>query len=112
MQEALSLSEAQIGLFTGAYFLPSILLALPAGMLADRMGRRTVFSGGLLLFGACGLIMTIWHDSFAFLLTMRAIQGAAFAAVLPLTITLIADAHAGGEPGERPKSSVGRDEGW
>lgn len=97
MQEVLDLSEAQIGLFTGAYFLPSIVLALPAGILADRLGRRTVFGGGLLLFGLCGLVMTIWHSSFAFLLAIRSIQGAAFAAVLPLTMTLIADARAGGD---------------
>ena len=97
MQDALSLSEAQIGLFTGAYFLPSILLALPAGMLADRLGRRAVFAGGLILFGTCGLAMTLWHDSFTFLLIARSLQGAAFAAVLPLTITLIADARSGGD---------------
>ena len=51
MQGELSLTEAQIGLFMGAYFLPSIFLALPAGMLADRFGRRAVFTGGLVVFG-------------------------------------------------------------
>jgi len=97
MQDALNLTEAQIGLFTGAYFLPSILLALPAGMLADRWGRRAVFVGGLVLFGVCGLVMTLWHNSFTFLLVARSVQGAAFAAVLPLTMTLIADARVGGD---------------
>jgi len=97
MQDALSLTEAQIGLFTGAYFLPSIVLALPAGMLADRFGRRAVFVGGLTVFGLCGLSMTIWHNSFTFLLIARAVQGAAFAGVLPLTMTLIADARMGGD---------------
>ncbi len=97
MQDALSLSDAQIGLFTGAYFLPSILLALPAGMLADRLGRRAVFAGGLIVFGTCGLAMTLWPGSFTFLLIVRSVQGAAFAAVLPLTITLIADARSGGD---------------
>ena len=97
MQGELSLTEAQIGLFMGAYFLPSIFLALPAGMLADRFGRRAVFTGGLVVFGLCGLAMTLWHDSFTFLLVARSIQGAGFAAVLPLTMTLIADARAGGD---------------
>lgn len=97
MQTELGLTEAQIGLFTGAYFLPSILLALPAGMLADRLGRRAVFIGGLVVFGLCGLIMTIFHESFAFLLIARSVQGAAFAGILPLTMTLIADARAGGD---------------
>ncbi|MFT7473649.1 MAG: MFS family permease [Verrucomicrobiales bacterium] len=97
MQEALDLTEPQIGLFMSAYFLPSILLALPAGMVADRFGRRAVFTGGLAVFGLCGLIMSIWHDSFALLLVMRSIQGAGFAAVLPLTMTLIADARVGGD---------------
>ena len=97
IQTELSLSEAQIGLFTSVYFLPSILLALPAGMLADRLGRRAVFTGGLLLFGLCGLVMTVWHESFTFLLIARSVQGAAFAGVLPLTMTLIADARVGGD---------------
>lgn len=97
MQEALSLSKAQIGLFTGAYFLPSVLLAIPAGLLADRLGRRAVFAGGLIVFGTCGLAMTLWPGSFTFLLIVRSIQGGAYAAVLPLTITLIADARAGGD---------------
>ena len=97
MKVELALTEAQIGLFTGAYFLPSILLALPAGMLADRFGRRSVFAGGLTVFGLCGLVMVIWHDSFTFLLLARSIQGAAFAGVLPLTMTLIADARIGGD---------------
>ena len=97
MQDELSLTEAQIGLFMGAYFLPSIILALPAGMLADRFGRRAVFTGGLVVFGLCGLVMTLWHDSFTFLLLTRSIQGAGFAAVLPLTMTLIADARIGGD---------------
>lgn len=97
MQDDLGLTEAEIGLFMSAYFLPSILFALPAGMLADRFGRRAVFTGGLAVFGVCGLAMTIWHTSLPFLLIARSIQGAGFAAVLPLTMTLIADAHAGGD---------------
>jgi MFS family permease len=97
MQDALDLTEAQVGLFMSAYFLPSILFALPAGMLADRFGRRAVFTGGLVVFGVCGLVMTVWHESFTFLLIARSIQGAGFAAVLPLTMTLIADARQGGD---------------
>jgi MFS family permease len=96
MQEALSLTSAQIGLFMGAYFLPSIIFAVPAGMLADRYGRRAVFTGGLVVFGLCGLVMTLWHDSFTFLLVSRSVQGMGFAAVLPLTMTLISDSRVGG----------------
>ena len=97
IQAELALSDTEIGLFTSVYFLPSILLALPAGMLADRWGRRAVFCGGLTVFGLAGLVMTVFHTSFLFLLVARAIQGAAFAAILPLTMTLIADAREGGD---------------
>jgi MFS family permease len=41
--------------------------------------------------------MTIFHDSFTFLLIARSVQGAAFAGILPLTMTLIADARVGGD---------------
>jgi MFS family permease len=97
MRDDLGLTEAQVGLFMSAYFLPSIVLALPAGLLADRYGRRAVFTGGLVVFGTCGLVMTVFHESFTFLIAARAVQGAGFAAVLPLTMTLIADARVGGD---------------
>lgn len=91
IQAALELSTAEVALLTSVYLLPSIFSAFPAGLLADRVGPRAVFSGSLLLFGACGLLLLVAH-SFAVLLAVRAVQGLAFGVVLALSISVISDA--------------------
>jgi MFS family permease len=94
IQRALALSDAQIGMINSAYLLPSVLFAVPAGFLADRFGRRAVYCGALSLFGLAGLAL-FFVQSFEVLLVLRAVQGAAFAALLPLSITLVGDLLSG-----------------
>lgn len=94
MQRSLDLSDAQIGLVTSVYLFPSVLLAIPAGFLMDRVGRRRVFVGSLALFGLTGLGI-LMVTSFPALLVLRALQGVAFAAVLPLSVTLVGDLLSG-----------------
>lgn len=91
IQAALELTTAEVALLTSVYLLPSIFSAFPAGLLADRIGPRAVFSGSLLLFGACGVLLLVAH-SFAVLLAVRAVQGLAFGVVLALSISVISDA--------------------
>lgn len=71
-----------------AYTLSFASLILMASALADRFGRRRVFTIGLLVFtGAslwCGLSDEAWM-----LITARALQGAGGAAVMPLSLTLL-----------------------
>src|ERR1700739_3814530 len=47
-----------------AYNIVFASLLVPAGRLADRVGRKRVFLGGVVLFlaasGACGLAATLW----------------------------------------------------
>jgi ACDE family multidrug resistance protein len=94
VQEALDLSDSQTALVVSAYLLPSVIFAVPAGFLADRLGRRRLFVGAFALFGLAGAA-TLLADSFAALLLIRMVQGAAFAAVLPLSITMLGDAVSG-----------------
>lgn len=91
IQTALGLTTAEVSLLTSVYLLPSIFSAFPAGLLADRIGPRAVFAGSLLVFGVCGLVLLVAH-SFAALLALRAVQGAAFGVVLALSISVISDA--------------------
>ncbi|WP_053206413.1 MFS transporter [Jiangella muralis] len=94
MQEALSLDDAEVALFTTAYLLPGVVLGVPAGLLAERYGRRAVLCLSLALFAAAGLAPLL-APSFVPILVARAVQGAAFGAILALTITLIGDVLTG-----------------
>ncbi|MEU7755854.1 DHA2 family efflux MFS transporter permease subunit [Micromonospora sp. NPDC049101] len=77
--------------FVNAYTLPFAALLLTAAALGDRIGRRRLFLAGIGLFtvasAACALATEPWM-----LIAARAVQGAAGAAVLPLSLTLLAAA--------------------
>ncbi|SEF15693.1 MFS transporter [Jiangella alba] len=94
MQEALSLDDAEVALFTTAYLLPGVVLGVPAGLLAERFGRRAVLCLSLAVFAVAGLAPLL-EPSFVPILVSRAVQGAAFGAILALTITLIGDVLTG-----------------
>jgi ACDE family multidrug resistance protein len=96
VQAAFGISDTQVGLITAAYMLPGVLLALPLGYLADRLGRRIVFSSMALLYGIAGAAQA-FAPSFELLLGLRVLQGVGFAALMPLSVTLIADAYEGSE---------------
>jgi EmrB/QacA subfamily drug resistance transporter len=77
--------------FVNAYTLSFAALLLTASALGDRIGRRKVFIAGIALFtaasAACALAVEPWMLTLA-----RAVQGAAGAAVMPLSLTLLAAA--------------------
>lgn len=91
----LRLSNSELALVTSVYLLPAAVFALPAGFLADRWGRRTVMGWSLVLFGVCGGFYPVVSASFVLFLVVRFVQGLAFAAILPLTITILGDSYRG-----------------
>jgi MFS family permease len=58
-----------------AYTVALAVLVLPAGGLADRLGRRRLFVTGLVVFGAASLVAGL-AASGVMLLAARAVQGA------------------------------------
>ncbi|RZT28226.1 EmrB/QacA subfamily drug resistance transporter [Kribbella sp. VKM Ac-2569] len=84
-----SLSDLQW--FVNAYTLAFAALLLTAAAIGDRLGRRRVFLAGITLFtlasAACALATEPWM-----LIGSRAIQGIGAAAVMPLSLTLLAGA--------------------
>ncbi|MFC6014422.1 MFS transporter [Nocardia lasii] len=84
-----SLSDLQW--FVNAYTLSFAALLLSASALGDRIGRRRVFLAGIGLFvvasAACALATEPWM-----LIAARAVQGVGGAAVMPLSLTLLAAA--------------------
>lgn len=63
-----------LGLAMGVYGLTQALLQIPAGALSDRIGRKPVIIGGLLVF-ALGSVIAATADSVYGVILGRALQG-------------------------------------
>ncbi|MDF0606852.1 MFS transporter [Neisseriaceae bacterium TC5R-5] len=77
-----------IGIALGSYGLTQALLQLPLGMLSDKIGRKKVIYGGLLLFALGSFVAAGAHD-IATLTLGRVIQGAG--AISAAITALLAD---------------------
>ena len=96
LAERFALTESEVSLIISVYLIPAALASIPAGLLADRFGRRWVFGGGLTLFGLAGLFLPlVAQGSFGALLVIRFFQGLGFAPSFPLTITILGDLYKG-----------------
>lgn len=82
-------SPMWVGLAIGGYGLTQALLQIPAGMLSDKIGRKAVITGGLVLF-AIGSLVAGMADSIQMVTVGRALQGmgAVASAVLALASDL------------------------
>ena len=85
-----AISDSAIGLVMTVYTAPAIILAPLFGIVADLYGRRLLLAWGLILYGLSGAGIAL-APTFGWILTLRAIQGIGFSAVIPLTIVLIGD---------------------
>lgn len=77
------------GLAVGIYGLTQAVLQIPFGLLSDRIGRKPVIFGGLLLF-AIGSVVAAMADDIVWIIIGRALQGsgAVAAAVMALAADL------------------------
>ena len=82
VQSDLGLSSALLGWVVTVYPLVFGCCLVPAGRLADRIGRRRTFVSGLLVFGGASLACAL-APSGSFLLVGRAVQGLGAALVSP-----------------------------
>jgi EmrB/QacA subfamily drug resistance transporter len=73
-----------------AYLLTLASLLLLGGSLGDVLGRKRIFTVGLLGFGACSLACALAPSS-GVLIAARGLQGAAGALLVPSTLALIVD---------------------
>ncbi|HZL02519.1 MAG TPA: DHA2 family efflux MFS transporter permease subunit [Cellulomonas sp.] len=98
MTTALPVIHAQLSATLGdlqwivnAYTLTFATLMITAATLGDRWGRRRVFVGGIVLF-ALASIASALSTTAATLIAARAVQGIGAAAIMPLSLTLLAAA--------------------
>lgn len=87
-------SPTLAGLAIGIYGLTQAIFQIPMGMLSDRIGRKPVIIGGLLIF-AIGSVVAAMADSITGVIIGRALQGsgAIASAVMALAADLTREEH-------------------
>lgn len=88
------LSPTQVTLLITVFTLPGVFLAPVVGIMADRMGRKTILLPSLFLFGFAGLGCFFTKD-WTVLLVLRFIQGIGAASLGTINVTLIGDIYSG-----------------
>ncbi|MGV8870966.1 MAG: MFS transporter [Rhodococcus sp. (in: high G+C Gram-positive bacteria)] len=89
IQQDLNASVGQLQWFLNAYTLSFATFMLTAATLGDRWGRRAVFLGGIAIFTAASVASAL-AASPTMLIAARAVQGMGAAAIMPLSLTLLA----------------------
>jgi EmrB/QacA subfamily drug resistance transporter len=79
-----------------AYTLALASVVLTAGSLADRLGRRRLFTIGLAIFTVASALCALATD-IVFLNSSRAVQGVGAAIMFAVSLSLLANAYPGGK---------------
>jgi EmrB/QacA subfamily drug resistance transporter len=99
-QRGLGASQSQLEWAINSYTLVFAGLLFTAGIMADRFGRRITLTIGLALFGAASLL-SAYANSADQLIWARALMGLGAAAIMPATLSIIANVF---EPHERGRA--------
>ena len=91
VQRDLGADANELQWILNAYLLTLAVLVVTAGRLGDVLGRRRVFLGGLLVFTA-GLVLAATASGMELLILARVVQGAGGAAMLTLSLAIVAEA--------------------
>lgn len=81
-------TPTMLGLALGVYGLSQAVLQIPLGWLSDRVGRKPVIIGGLIVFGL-GSLLAASADSVGGIVAGRVLQGAG--AIASTVMALVAD---------------------
>lgn len=88
--KGLHLDKGQIGYMFSAAVLGAVVSAMLLGSLADRVGRKPVLIGSVILIGV-GTIATAYAWSFEALLAWRALSGVGLGGAVPCFIALASE---------------------
>ena len=100
---SLGAGPAQVGGINGAFMLTTGLLSIPAGLLADRTGRKLPIIAGLVAAAASSLLVTQCQRP-AEMAAAYVLFGAGLAAFAPGMLSLVADVM--------PAQRLGQAYGW
>lgn len=95
-------SPAQLSWVLDGYFIVLAALLVPAGGIADRLGRRRVFLTGLVVFVVTSILCAI-APTWELLVVARVLQGIGAAIVVPASLALLLPLF----PPERRAAGVG-----
>jgi MFS family permease len=93
-------SSSDLQWFVDSYSLVLAAALLPAGLLGDRLGRKRMLLGALVLFGVASLGCA-YSNSAGELIAARAVLGVAAAVILPLSLAVLPVMFT---PEERPRA--------
>ena len=99
----LGAGPAQVGTINGAFMLTAGLLSIPAGLLADRIGRRVPIIFGVSATALSSLLVTQCHQP-GEIAAAYVLFGAGLAAFAPGMLSLVADVM--------PPQRLGQAYGW
>ncbi|MRG59783.1 DHA2 family efflux MFS transporter permease subunit [Agromyces sp. CFH 90414] len=91
MRADLGASIEELQWYVNAFTLAFATFILAAAALGDRIGRRTVFLAGILVFTAASALVALSTESWM-VIASRAVQGVGAAGIMPLSLTLLAGA--------------------
>src|SRR6266704_360066 len=86
----LAIGYAEVGMLLGAYLLPGLVVAFPAGLLGQRVRDKTIGLAGLALMAVSGLALSQSGD-FAFAIAARIIGGVGATVVILVATKMVAD---------------------
>ncbi|MFC4760496.1 MFS transporter [Fructobacillus durionis] len=92
--QSLNLSQAALSWISNAYTLTFGGFLLLSGRLSDILGRKRVFTTGILIFGLSSLLIGL-SDNATFVIAMRAVQGIGSSVIAPSTLALMMDSYQG-----------------
>ncbi len=99
----LGAGPAQVGTINGAFMLTAGLLSIPAGLLADRIGRTVPIIAGMIATALSSLLVTQCHQP-GQMAAAYILFGAGLAAFAPGMLSLVADVM--------PPQRLGQAYGW
>lgn len=100
---SLGASPAQVGSINGAFMLTAGLFSIPAGLLADRTGRKPPIIAGIIATAISSLLVTQCHHPEQ-MAAAYVLFGAGLAAFAPSMLSLVADVV--------PSNRLGQAYGW
>jgi EmrB/QacA subfamily drug resistance transporter len=85
-------SRSWLSWVLNGYNIVFAALLVPAGRIADLVGRRRVFAAGVVIFGAASLVCAA-APSAALLVALRAVQAVGAALLVPTSLALLLDEY-------------------